>query len=86
MNIKHVFLDFVDPVADIFPQKDYKKEEDPQLFVSKKTHRGPLNEHWLRDYKNGKSNNPVMCAYKLIRVEFKYWGMQVNELEHIFVN
>ncbi|XP_065663446.1 membrane-associated phosphatidylinositol transfer protein 2 isoform X2 [Hydra vulgaris] len=78
---KEVEIDFVDPVSDVFPEKDYKKEEDPLFYVSKKTQRGPLNENWLADYKNGNSKSPVMCAYKLISVEFKYWGMQ-SKIEH----
>ena len=62
----------------MFPQKEYKKEEDPHYFVSTKTGRGPLQDNWLEEYKSAQSEKSVMCAYKLIRVEFKYWGMQVR--------
>ena len=39
---------------------------------------------WLEEYKNGNNKSLVMCAYKLIKVEFKYWGMQVNAQCQIF--
>ena len=29
---------------------DYRKEEDPVLFVSSKTNRGPLDEDWREEY------------------------------------
>lgn len=29
---------------------DYVKEEDPVLYISEKTGRGPLTETWLDDY------------------------------------
>ena len=75
----HVYdLDYIDPIKDNFPPKDYKKEEDPRIFVSSKTKRGPLSDDWLDAYKDGSNTAPVMCAYKLIKVEFKYWGMQVR--------
>lgn len=75
--VKIFILDLIDSVKDSFPSKDYKKEEDPHYFVSTKTGRGPLQDDWLAKYKDD-STDPVMCAYKLIRVEFKYWGMQVK--------
>jgi hypothetical protein len=62
------------------------EKEDPTVYVSEKTNRGPLTPDWLeehwpsagqnsRDFKptSGKS---IMCAYKLCKVEFRYWGMQ----------
>nr|CAB3264903.1 membrane-associated phosphatidylinositol transfer protein 3 [Phallusia mammillata] len=57
---------------------DYKKEEDPKLFKSKKTGYGPLTDNWLSQVKNSKPDErgPIMCAYKMCKVEFKYWGMQ----------
>lgn len=29
---------------------DYVKEEDPKLYISEKTGRGPLSENWISDY------------------------------------
>lgn len=31
---------------------DYYREEDPKLFVSEKTGRGPLADNWLSEYWN----------------------------------
>lgn len=31
---------------------DYVKEEDPTVYQSQKTRRGPLNENWLMEYWN----------------------------------
>lgn len=63
------------------PQSEYIKEEDPKLYISTKTNRGPLTEDWVAEYwNNGKPKRQIMCAYKLCRVEFKYWGMQ-NKIE-----
>ncbi|KAG8298745.1 Membrane-associated phosphatidylinositol transfer protein 2 [Homalodisca vitripennis] len=78
--------DMIDVVKDQLYGGDYLKEEDPTLYQSQKTRRGPLTESWLEDYwnecrgkqmplPNGKS---IMCAYKLCKVEFRYWGMQTK--------
>jgi len=53
-------------------EKDYKEDEDPTLFHSEKTDRGPLAEGWIE------KADPVMCAYKLVTVEFKWWGLQTR--------
>ncbi|KFO23525.1 Membrane-associated phosphatidylinositol transfer protein 2 [Fukomys damarensis] len=66
--------DIIDIVKDPVPPNEYKTEEDPKLFQSVKTHRGPLSDNWIEEYK--KRLLPVMCAYKLCKVEFRYWGMQ----------
>lgn len=31
---------------------DYIKEEDPKLYISNKTNRGPLADAWLEEYWN----------------------------------
>ena len=67
-------------------EPDCNKSEDPRYYVSEKSGRGPLNKSWIDDYwselegnqmplSNGKA---IMCAYKLCRVEFRYWGMQTK--------
>ncbi|XP_059163186.1 protein retinal degeneration B-like isoform X4 [Physella acuta] len=78
-------VDYIDIVKDSVTGGDYKKEEDPKLYKSVKTGRGPLSDDWRQEFgqalregrKNGKE---MMTAYKLCRVEFKYWGMQ-NKIE-----
>uniref|UniRef100_A0A2K5RVU0 Phosphatidylinositol transfer protein membrane associated 2 n=1 Tax=Cebus imitator TaxID=2715852 RepID=A0A2K5RVU0_CEBIM len=67
-------IDFIDIVKDPVPHNEYKIEEDPKLFQSTKTQRGPLSDNWIEEYK--KQVFPIMCAYKLCKVEFRYWGMQ----------
>lgn len=113
--------DVIDVVKDQLHGADYLREEDPRIYVSEKTGRGPLDENWVEDYwseckvsywlfavkehrairalrhdalllweLNGlelmfylqnksmptPSGKALMCAYKLCRVEFHYWGMQ----------
>lgn len=61
-------------------------EEDPLHYRSEKSQRGPLSENWLDEYwaaVEGKTQptadgKALMCAYKLCRVEFRYWGMQTK--------
>ncbi|KAL1419398.1 hypothetical protein MTO96_005133 [Rhipicephalus appendiculatus] len=67
-------VDVIDIASDPVLPKDYKEDEDPSTFVSKKTGRGPLKGDWMKTCK------PVMCAYKLVTVEFKWFGLQ-NRVE-----
>ncbi|KRX25121.1 Protein retinal degeneration B, partial [Trichinella nelsoni] len=67
-------VDLMDIVNDSYPAQDYCKDEDPKLYKSTVTGRGPLKESWIKDcQENGR---PIMCAYKLCKVHFCYWGMQ----------
>ncbi len=59
-----IFTDVIDMVNDQLTGSDYKKEEDPTLYSSKKNGRGPLNSDWIKN----PPNNVIMCAYKLIKV------------------
>uniref|UniRef100_A0A670K8W2 Phosphatidylinositol transfer protein N-terminal domain-containing protein n=2 Tax=Podarcis TaxID=42163 RepID=A0A670K8W2_PODMU len=54
---------------------DYKPDEDPALFKSLKTGRGPLGPDWKRELANNE-DCPHMCAYKLVSVKFRWWGLQ----------
>lgn len=80
------FADVIDIVKDQLYGADYVKEEDPTLFLSQKTYRGPLQDGWIAEYWNEVKdkkqptarNMALMCAYKLCRVEFRYWGMQTK--------
>ena len=38
--------------------------------------RGPLTADWFEQMKKSDRKDSIMCAYKLCRVEFRYWGMQ----------
>ncbi|CAF3544607.1 unnamed protein product [Rotaria sp. Silwood1] len=65
------FLDIVQsqPLADI-------PTENPAIFRSEKTGRGPLPPDWFEQIKKTDRKESIMCAYKLCRAEFRYWGMQ----------
>ncbi|XP_062273004.1 membrane-associated phosphatidylinositol transfer protein 2-like isoform X1 [Scomber scombrus] len=69
-------IDPIDIVTDPIPPHEYKAEEDTQLYKSVKTQRGPLRDDWIEEYNNNPGKHPIMCAYKLCKVEFRYWGMQ----------
>jgi hypothetical protein len=64
----------VDIANDPVTQNDYKPTEDPTKFKSTKTGRGPLVGRWTNDC------SPVMTCYKLVTVEFKWFGLQ-NRVE-----
>ncbi|KAM9360566.1 phosphatidylinositol transfer protein beta isoform-like [Symphorus nematophorus] len=59
---------------------DYKPEEDPAKFKSEKTGRGPLGPAWKKELLTN-TDCPKMCAYKLVTVKFKWWGLQ-NRVEN----
>ncbi|XP_052314260.1 membrane-associated phosphatidylinositol transfer protein 2-like isoform X3 [Oncorhynchus keta] len=69
-------VDPIDIVKDYIAPHEYLVEEDPKLYVSVKTQRGPLTDDWVEMINQNPTQNPVMCAYKLCKVEFRYWGMQ----------
>ncbi|XP_029920716.1 membrane-associated phosphatidylinositol transfer protein 2 isoform X8 [Myripristis murdjan] len=69
-------VDPIDIVKDYIPPHEYLVEEDPKLYQSVKTKRGPLSEDWIEEINQNPGQKPVMCAYKLCKVEFRYWGMQ----------
>lgn len=61
----------IDVANDKIDSKDYKPEEDPKLFHSEKTGRGPLTDpEWTTKCE------PVMTCYKLVYIEFKWFGLQ----------
>ncbi|XP_078681622.1 membrane-associated phosphatidylinositol transfer protein 1-like [Branchiostoma floridae x Branchiostoma belcheri] len=72
-------VDVIDVVKDDLPAHDYKLEEDPALYKSAKTGRGPLGPDWKQKCQDS-PNQDIMCSYKLCKVEFRYWGMQ-NKIE-----
>ncbi|XP_076369390.1 protein retinal degeneration B-like isoform X2 [Tachypleus tridentatus] len=71
-------IDVIDMVKDHLYGNEYRKEEDPKLYVSKYTGRGPLFENWVQEYSEAPATTgkAIMCVYKLCRVEFRYWGIQ----------
>ncbi|XP_024918241.1 membrane-associated phosphatidylinositol transfer protein 2 isoform X2 [Cynoglossus semilaevis] len=69
-------VDLIDIVKDYIAPHEYLVEEDPKLYQSVKTKRGPLSDNWIEEINQDMCQSPVMCAYKLCKVEFRYWGMQ----------
>lgn len=67
--------DLIDIVKDQLYGTDYVKEEDPTEFVSTKTKKGPLDEDWIKKSWDEKN---IMCAYKLCKVDFRYFGFQTK--------
>ena len=59
-------------------EKYYKQDEDPKLFKSNKTGRGPLGPDWTDDLRKNQNENKMtfMCVYKLCKIECKIWGFQ----------
>ncbi|GBM43212.1 Membrane-associated phosphatidylinositol transfer protein 1 [Araneus ventricosus] len=76
-EVRNRTVDLIDVVKDQLYGSDYCQEEDPKLFTSSKSNRGPLKDDWLDEFRSG-SGKPIMCAYKVCRVEFRYWGMQTK--------
>lgn len=73
-KLKHREVVFIDIANDSVESRDYKESEDPTKFKSEKTGRGPLVGNWQQ------TCSPIMCAYKLVTVEFKWFGLQ-NRVE-----
>jgi len=64
--------DHVNIVTDPVSSYKYKPEEDPSLYVSKKSERGPLSPNWIE------TTNPIMCSYKMVSVDFRVFGLQTT--------
>ncbi|XP_022096297.1 phosphatidylinositol transfer protein beta isoform-like isoform X1 [Acanthaster planci] len=78
----------IDIAHDKIKDSDYKADQDPKLVVSRKLQRGPLKDpNWK------KTCEPHMCAYKLVTIEFIWWGLQgmveswvLNAERRVFTN
>ncbi|KAM6423091.1 phosphatidylinositol transfer protein beta isoform 2-T2 [Liasis olivaceus] len=77
-NVEVVHIDIAD--RNQVEPGDYKAEEDPALFQSVKTKRGPLGTDWKKELAAAE-DCPKMCAYKLVTIKFKWWGLQ-NKIEN----
>ncbi|CAH8570523.1 unnamed protein product [Schistosoma margrebowiei] len=81
---------YIDIVNDqLHSASDYDATCDPRIYQSVKTGRGPLvGSKWWEN-----TDLPIMCAYKLVTCEFKWWGIQSrvenmiqNQERRIFLN
>lgn len=64
-------------ISDPVPANEYKEDEDPCLFKSLKTGRGPLVGDWISTVQ------PMICCYKLVTVEFKVFGLQTRSENYL---
>jgi len=62
----------IDIANDKIPSGDYKETEDPTKFISTKTGRGQLGPDWIA------KTQPLMTCYKLVKSEFKWFGLQTR--------
>ncbi|KHJ40707.1 phosphatidylinositol transfer protein [Trichuris suis] len=67
LSIRRIIV--IDIANDPFTKKD-KPEYDPRIYKSVKTGRGPLCNEWFN------TCVPYICCYKLVTVQFKWWGFQ----------
>lgn len=70
---------YIDIGNDPVPSARYKLDEDPAKFKSKRTGRGPLTGKWQQ------TADPIMTCYKLVTVEFKWFGLQ-SKVESFIMN
>ena len=59
-------------ISEQVPSNEYKADEDPCKFKSVRTGRGPLLPGWIN------KQQPLICVYKLICIEFKVFGLQTK--------
>ncbi|KAF2074202.1 hypothetical protein CYY_004488 [Polysphondylium violaceum] len=78
--LKKRIIDNIDIAFDPIDTKDYKMDEDPKYFKSSLTNRGPLDEKGWH-----KKQDPSMICYKLVSVNFNYWGFQ-HKVEQLVQN
>uniref|UniRef100_A0A1B6DHW5 Phosphatidylinositol transfer protein N-terminal domain-containing protein n=1 Tax=Clastoptera arizonana TaxID=38151 RepID=A0A1B6DHW5_9HEMI len=71
-QLKNREVIFIDIGSDAISPSDYKLSEDPSKFKSEKTNRGPLVGNWADGIQ------PIMTCYKLVSVEFKWFGLQTR--------
>ena len=84
----------IDIANDAIAPADYKADQDPSKFKSKKTGRGPLKKDWISkvikhhvlkvpvtpfaDMIFDFQTQPIMTCYKLVTCEFKWFGLQTR--------
>ena len=62
-------------------EKYYKQDEDPKLFKSNKTGRGPLGPDWTDDLRKNQNENKMtfMCVYiNCVRSSVRFGGFSPN--------
>ncbi|KAG0353828.1 hypothetical protein BGZ54_002023 [Gamsiella multidivaricata] len=67
-----VNIDVANDAKSYYLQTFNPAKEDVTRFVSEKALRGPLQGNWA------KTCDPVMTCYKLVSIEFKWYGLQTK--------
>jgi len=91
-NWKSVEVVQIDIANDKVSNADYRKETDPKLYIHEESGREGLGENWLQavqqkckiiqEQRSVDIDEPaVMTCYKLVTVEFKWFGLQ-NRVEN----
>jgi hypothetical protein len=79
-ELKHRKVEYLDIAAAQDPKaKDYDGAMDPRTFRSATTGRGRLEAGWERL----PATRPLACAYKVVRADFRYFGLQGTVEHHI---
>lgn len=68
--LKTRLVKIIDIASDPLSNNDYDPAMDPKTFKSTKTGRGPLTDNWIQ------IASPVMTCYKVVSVNFKWFGAQ----------
>ncbi|ESO05977.1 hypothetical protein HELRODRAFT_155662 [Helobdella robusta] len=80
LTLKKRSIVIIDIANDLVDPRDINQNIDPTTYKSVKTGRGPLiGPDWQ------KTCQPVMCCYKLVTAEFKWYGLQ-DRVENIIFN
>lgn len=88
-DLSERIVDVIDFVND-YSGVTIPEAEDPLIYVSNKTKRGPLDKDWLEKYEGdgGTAADPknkidFMCVYKICRVNFDRWPIQYKVEQYI---
>ncbi|XP_071477493.1 phosphatidylinositol transfer protein alpha isoform-like [Diadema antillarum] len=60
----------IDIINDRIPNSESQFNTDPSKVTFQKVKRGPFGPHWQD------TCTPVLCCYKLVKTEFKWFGLQ----------
>jgi hypothetical protein len=66
--------------SDQIDSTEYRPDEDPCLVATVKANRDALSTTWLME-----SCTPVVTSYKLVQIEFKWFGLQ-SRIEALIIS
>ncbi|KAG0228079.1 hypothetical protein BGW42_002429 [Actinomortierella wolfii] len=74
---KVVTIDVANDPKSYYLQTFNPEKEDVTIYRSEKAQRGPLQGEWA------KTCDPVMTCYKVVSIEFIWWGLQTKTEEYM---